>query len=36
LRILSFALNGRVTVRTYSPFLDRYRTDDQNQFVLEP
>ena len=36
LRILSFAPDGRVTVRTYSPFLDHYRTDDKNQFVLEP
>jgi hypothetical protein len=35
LRILGFLADGRITVRTYSPFLDRYRTDEQNQFVLD-
>jgi hypothetical protein len=36
LRILSMTRDGRVMVRTYSPFLDRYKTDDRNQFVLAP
>jgi hypothetical protein len=35
MRILTFMPDGRVMVRTYSPFLDQYRTDDENQFVLE-
>ena len=36
LRLLEF-LPGRrrVQVKTYSPYRDRYRTDPQNQFVLE-
>ena len=36
LRILTFMADGRVKVQTYSPFLDRYRTEDDNQFVLDP
>jgi 3',5'-cyclic AMP phosphodiesterase CpdA len=36
MRILTFMPDGQVMVRTYSPFLDQYRTDDENQFVLEP
>lgn len=35
MRLLSFADDGRVTVRTYSPFLDLYRTDERSQFVLD-
>jgi hypothetical protein len=35
MRLLSFADDGRVTVRTYSPFLDHYRTDERSQFVLD-
>lgn len=34
LRILGFLADGRISVHTYSPFLDRYRTDEQNQFIL--
>jgi 3',5'-cyclic AMP phosphodiesterase CpdA len=36
LRILTFLSDGRVMVRTYSPFLDRFRTEPENQFVLDP
>jgi hypothetical protein len=35
LRILSFMPTGQVMVRTYSPFLDQFLTDDDNQFVLD-
>ena len=34
LRLMTFEPDGRVIVRTYSPFLDRYRTDEENEFVL--
>ncbi len=34
LRLLQFEPDGRIVVRTYSPFLERFRTDDDNQFVL--
>jgi hypothetical protein len=27
--------NKRITVRTYSPYLNEYRTDDENSFVFE-
>ena len=36
LRLLTFEPDGRVIVQTYSPFLDRYRTDQDNDFVLGP
>jgi hypothetical protein len=35
LRILTFMPTGQVMVRTYSPFLDQFLTDDDNQFVLD-
>jgi len=36
LRLLEFQPDGRtVYVKTYSPFRDEYKTDSQNQFVLE-
>jgi hypothetical protein len=36
LRILSFDPSQRsVTVRTYSPFLDMYKTDKDNEFVID-
>lgn len=36
LRLMEFLPDGRrVQVKTYSPLLDRYRTDPQNQFVLD-
>jgi hypothetical protein len=34
LRIMTFQPDGRVRVRTYSPYLDRYRTEDESDFVL--
>jgi hypothetical protein len=34
LRLMTFQPDGRVAVRTYSPYLDQYRTEDENQFVL--
>jgi hypothetical protein len=34
LRVMTFAPDGRVLVRSYSPFLNRYRNDDDNEFVL--
>ena len=36
LRLMTFEPDGRVIVRTYSPFLDQYRTDENNDFVLGP
>ncbi|MBN2574535.1 MAG: metallophosphoesterase [Deltaproteobacteria bacterium] len=36
LRLLTFEPDGRVVVQTYSPFLDRYRTDQDNDFILGP
>ena len=36
LRLLTFEPDGRVIVQTYSPFLDRYRDDEDNDFVLGP
>jgi hypothetical protein len=35
LRILTFMPTGQVLVRTYSPFLDQFLSDDENQFVLD-
>lgn len=36
LRIVEFdPLHGRVTVKTYSPYLDQYLTDGENQFQFE-
>lgn len=35
LRLLEFSPDGTVQARTYSPFLDRWKTDRQNQFRLE-
>jgi hypothetical protein len=35
MRMLTFMPDGTIQVWTYSPFLDRYRTDDQNQFMLK-
>jgi hypothetical protein len=35
LRILKFDYgNQQISVRTYSPYLDQYLTDDQNEFVI--
>lgn len=35
LRIVRFIGNRRIEVQTYSPALDQFRTDEENQFVLE-
>jgi len=36
LRLMEFLPDGKtVQVKTYSPYLDKYLTDDQQQFVLE-
>lgn len=36
LRLMEFLADGKtVQVKTYSPYLDKYLTDDQQQFVLE-
>jgi hypothetical protein len=34
LRMLTFTLGGTVSVWTYSPYLDRYRTESESQFTL--
>ena len=36
LRLMTFEPDGQVIVQTYSPFLDRYRTEENNDFVLGP
>jgi 3',5'-cyclic AMP phosphodiesterase CpdA len=36
MRMLTFMPDGMLVVWTYSPFLDRYRTDPAEQFVLSP
>jgi hypothetical protein len=36
LRLMTFEPDGRVIVQTYSPFLDRYRNEQENDFVLGP
>ena len=35
LRLLTFQPDGRVSVRTYSPYYDQYRTEEENDFVLD-
>ena len=36
LRVMEFAASGRqAVVRTYSPYLDRFKDDPDNQFLLE-
>jgi hypothetical protein len=32
LRVMTFAPDGKVQVRSYSPYLNRYRIDDDNEF----
>ena len=34
-RLLTFSPDGKVSVTTYSPFLQRFRTDEDNEFVLD-
>ncbi len=34
MRLMTFAPDGRVFVRSYSPYFDRYLTDADNEFVL--
>lgn len=34
-RLLTFWPDGKVSVSTYSPFLQRFRTDEDSEFVLE-
>lgn len=34
-RLLTFSPDGKVGVTTYSPFLQRFRTDEGNEFVLD-
>jgi len=35
LRVMTFTPDGRVLVRTYSPFLQRFRSDEENDFVID-